>query len=129
MEKQNRELLEKVIQDRLTKALEDAESNPKAFEEAMKAIEKQNDIDKNKHVVELDKEKIKLEESKNTQEVKKHKRDILIKCVELGAVAVVIPLIDAGFKRAFAETICNFEKDYTFTTTAGRGLSSLFRWK
>jgi hypothetical protein len=161
MEKTNRELLEEVIKDRLTKSLDNAESNTEAFEEAMKAIAKQNDIDKHIHELEkhvcdvekfnyevemnklkhehevlmdkirngLDKEKLEHEKDKSTLESKKNKRDMVMKIVEIGAIVVAAPLIEAGCKKAFAEILCNFEKDYTFTTTAGRSLSSLFRFK
>lgn len=153
MEKTNRELLEQVIEDRLTKSLDDA-NNTDAFEEAMKAIAKQNDIDKHIHELEkhsinvekfehevfmdkmkhdhevmLEKLRHELDAQKLKQETKKDKRDTIMKVVEIGAIVVAAPLIEAGCRKAFAELLCNFEKDYTFTTTAGRSLSSLFRFK
>lgn len=104
MKKNNRELLEQVIEDRLNKCLENTDDNDISFEEAMQAIEKQTELDK----------------------IKKEK---IVKFVEIGALVVAAPLIEAGCKKAFAKMICTFEQDYTFTTTAGRALSSLFRFK
>ena len=39
------------------------------------------------------------------------------------------PFIESACKRGYARMLCEFEKDYTFTTTAGRQLSGLFRFK
>lgn len=105
MNKENKKLLAEVINDRLTKSLGDnPEEASAAFEEAMKAIDRQNDIDKDK------KEKI-------------------IKVLEIGTVVVVAPLIEAACKKGFAHMICEFEKDYNFTTMAGKSLSTLFKFK
>lgn len=104
MKKNNKALLEQVIEQRLTEVLENPNTDTEAFEEAMKAIDKQIELDK----------------------VKKEK---LMKCVEIGAVVIAAPLLEAGCRKAFAKMICSFEKDYTFTTTAGRSLSSLFKFK
>ena len=69
MNKENKKLLAEVINDRLTKSLgENQEEASAAFEEAMQAIDRQNDIDKDT------KEKI-------------------IKVLEIGTVVVVAPLI------------------------------------
>ena len=51
--------------------------------------------------------------------------------IGIGTIAGTIIAPVAGFytKKAFAKMICTFEKDYTFTTSAGRSLGSLFRFK
>lgn len=41
----------------------------------------------------------------------------------------ITPVIDYGVKKVFAKMLCEFEKDYTFTTTAGKTLSSIFKFK
>lgn len=105
MNKDNKKLLEEVINNRLNKSLgEDTDEAKAAFEEAMQAIDRQAELDKGKN------EKI-------------------MKLVEIGAAIVVAPLIEAGCKKAFARMICEFEKDYSFTTTAGKTLSALFKFK
>lgn len=105
MKKENKALLDEVIKDRLEKSLdEDAENREEAFREAMDAIDRQNELDKNN-------------------------KDRIVKIVEIGAAIVAVPLIEAGTKKAFAKLICEFEKDYTFTTSAGKTLANLFRFK
>lgn len=105
MKKENKALLDEVIKDRLEKSLdEDAENREEAFREAMDAIDRQNELDKNN-------------------------KDRIVKIVEIGAAIVAVPLIEAGCKKAFAKLICEFEKDYTFTTSAGKTLANLFRFK
>ena len=105
MNKENKKLLAEVINDRLTKSLgENPEESSAAFEEAMQAIDRQNEMDKDK------KEKI-------------------LKVLEIGTAFVAAPLIEAACKKGFARMICEFEKDYNFTTMAGKSLSSLFKFK
>ena len=105
MNKENKKLLAEVINDRLTKSLgENPEESSAAFEEAMQAIDRQNEIDKDK------KEKI-------------------LKALEIGTAVVAAPLIEAACKKGFARMICEFEKDYNFTTMAGKSLSSLFKFR
>lgn len=105
MKKDNKKLLEEVINDRLTKSLGD---NPDeatvAFEEAMQAIDRQNELDKDK-------------------------KDKMVKVVEIGMVVVAAPLIEAACKKGFARMICEFEEDHIFTTMAGKSLSALFKFR
>lgn len=104
MKKQNKELLEKLINNRLQESLKDDGRDSESFEEAMKAIDK-------------------------SIELEKQSKDRLVKYIEIGAFVLAAPLIDAGCKKAFAKMICDFEVDYNFTTTAGKSLSSLFKFK
>ena len=207
MKKDNRELLENLIEQRLKKAIEECgDENSKAFEEAMKAIDRQLEIDKKelemksvelklehekeltatknqyeiereeskqqfefdilakRHEYELEKEAIKsdlderredknrkfqmeLEESKQEFEMNKvevmHENELekakleakqaklntAIKAVEIVAAVAIAPLIDFRCKETFAHMLCEFEKDYNFTTMAGRSLSALFKFK
>ena len=98
--------MEEVTEDRLETALtsEDEEKKKEAFKEAMEAVSKQTDIS-------------------NAW------KDRIIRCAEIGATILLVPTIDYFFKKKFSERICNFEKDYTFTTTAGKSLGGLFRFK
>lgn len=106
MKNENKKLLDQVINTKLEETLssEDPEESEKSFEEAMKAISIQNDVARSK-------------------------KDRIIKCIEIGAGIVLVPTVEFLFRRAFAKDICEFEKEYTWTTSAGRGLSSLFRFK
>lgn len=104
MNEKNKALLELVIKDRLEKSLKNDEESAEYFDQAMEAIDR-------------------------SVELEKQKKDKIVKCLEIGALVIAAPLIEAGCRKAFAEMICNFEKDYTFTTSAGRSLTSLFRFK
>ena len=177
MNNENTVLLNEVINDRLEVAYKldssDDDYNRQPLEDALKAIDKMNSIDKNeldlekikleieaKNKVEMEKinlerERIKLEnETKNKVEMEKIRIegekiklerekncdviniendklviDSLLKVLEIGVALVAVPMIDNKFKTRFAEMICSFEKDYNFTTTAGRSLSSLFKFR
>lgn len=98
-------LLQEVINDRLNRSLsDDSEEAKVAFNEAMEAIDRQQTLDKDK-------------------------KDAIIKAVEIGAAVLLAPLVEAGCKKAFAHMLCEFEKDYNFTTMAGKSLSGLFKFR
>ena len=206
MKKDNRDLLESLIQNRLEEALKNEDENSKAFEEAMKAIDRQLEIDKReadmqkeelklkhdkekeesrqqfeiereeskqhfevdiqtkRHEFDLEKEEVKSnldsirddknrafqmqveemrqefelhrdelnyyrEKEKAELDAKKARNEMLIKGIEIAAAVIVTPLIDMRCKTTFAHMLCEFEKDYNFTTMAGRSLSGLFKFK
>lgn len=206
MKKDNRDLLESLIQNRLEEALKNEDENSKAFEEAMKAIDRQLEIDKReadmqkeelklkhdkekeesrqqfeiereeskqhfevdiqtkRHEFDLEKEEVKSnldsirddknrnfqvqleemrqefelhrdelnyyrEKEKAELEAKKARNEMLIKGVEIAAAVIVAPLIDTRCKTVFAQMLCEFEKDYNFTTMAGKSLSGLFKFR
>ena len=206
MKKDNRDLLESLIQNRLEEALKNEDENSKAFEEAMKAIDRQLEIDKReadmqkeelklkhdkekeesrqqfeiereeskqhfevdiqtkRHEFDLEKEEVKSnldsgrdamnrsfqmelekmkqefelhrdelnyyrEKEKAELEAKKARNEMLIKGIEIAAAVIVTPLIDMRCKTTFAHMLCEFEKDYNFTTMAGRSLSGLFKFR
>lgn len=104
MKKENKKLLEDVIKDRLTKSLGDSDEASEAFREAMEAIDRQNTLDKDN-------------------------KDRMVKFVEIGTAVVLAPLIEAGCKKAFAHMICEFERNDSFTTMAGKSLSGLFKFR
>ena len=105
MKKENKNLLEDVIKDRLTKSLgNDPDEASEAFKEAMEAIDRQNTLDKDS-------------------------KDRIVKFVEIGTAVVIAPLIETGCKKAFAHMICEFEKNDSFATMAGKSLSGLFKFK
>ena len=104
MKKENKKLLEDVIKDRLTKSLDDSDEASEAFKEAMEAIDRQNTLDKDS-------------------------KDRIVKFVEIGTAVVLAPLIEVGCKKAFAHMICEFERNDSFTTMAGKSLSGLFKFR
>lgn len=206
MKKENRDLLESLIEGTLKEAMGNTDDNYKALEAAMKLIDRQLELDKQeleieklkmtqehdnnrdekKHQYELENEtnrqehelnaaelrqqfellmqdnknnaeserqaeaqdhefnlevirqKYRLKEANITKKIEEAKiklendqaaKDRLIKCGEIALAVIVTPMIEAGCKKAFAKMICDFEKDYNFTTMAGRSLSSIFKFK
>lgn len=116
-------LMDRVAEDRLESALNlTGEERHEAFKEGMEAITKRNEL-----------LKMKQEEERALREEENKKHDVFIdRCIQVGTFAaglIVAPLIDGAVKKGFAKMLCEFEKDYTFTTSAGRSLSSLFRFK
>lgn len=106
--------------------------------------DKKNEVQNKKNELEIeakkqaDNEKLKLEKEKlsldskksvmnNNLEQDKLRTQRILKAVELTAAVILTPMIDNKFRTKFAKLICNFEKDYNFTTTAGRSLSKLFK--
>lgn len=206
MKKENRDLLESLIEGTLKGAMGNTDDNYKALEAAMKLIDRQLELDKQeleieklkmaqehdknrdemKHQYELEnetnrqehelnaaelrqqfellmqdnknnaeserqadaqdhefnleviKQKFKMKELNVNKKIEEAKmklendqaaKDRLIKCGEIALAVIVTPMIEAGCKKAFAKMICDFEKDYNFTTMAGRSLSSIFKFK
>ena len=136
MNAENRELLEEVVKNRLEAALDsgvEPEEAKRLFDEAMKAVDRQIESDKldisySEHIEKLESEKEKdiRDDEFRREEAKKDK---LIRIGEFAAMLILAPVIETACKKVYAKLVCNFEKNYTFTTTAGRGLSSLFRFK
>lgn len=109
MNTENRELLEKVIKMKLEESLE--EGHEDSFEEAMAAIDRQIELDK-------------VDNDKKNEKVNK-----LIKGVEIGTAVLIVPIIEVACKQKYARMICEFEKNDIFTTTPGRALNGLFKFK
>lgn len=206
MKKENRELLESLIEGTLKEAMSNTDENYKALEAAMQLIDRQLELDKQeleieklkmaqehdmnrdekKHQYELEtdnnrkdneleaaelrqqfellmqdnknnaeserqadaqdhefnleviKQKFKMKELNVSKKIEDAKlklekdqaaKDRLIKCGEIALAVIVTPMIEAGCKKAFAKMICDFEKDYNFTTMAGKSLSTIFKFK
>ena len=136
MDNQNKQLLSEVIKKNLEYVLEnDANSDEgkASFKAAMDAVSKQIEIDKieTSHLEQT--EKMKMEEIRNLRE-EGSKRDEARKdrWTQIGIFAAGLiagPVIDVACKKGYAKLLCEFEKDYTFTTSAGRALSGLFKFK
>lgn len=121
----NKDQLDKVIDDRLESVLiyeEGSDEAKQAFKEAMKAIEVRNELEKIEYQKKSEIERI--EEAKRSE-----KKNTVLKVVEIAAVPVGLFVLDCVFKNHYMKKVCNFEKDYTFTTSAGKGLSSLFQFR
>jgi hypothetical protein len=122
MNENNRELLEKVIKERLEHSLESKAEDSQSFKEAMDAISKQ---------IEIDKIDASTQEHLRDEEFKK-KEAFMDRIVQVGIFVsglVVGPIIEKKVKLGYAKVLCEFEKDYTFTTSAGRALSGFFKFK
>ena len=145
------------LNELLTMRLDEAISNRTDFDdynnepylEAMKIAEVINNIDKQE--TELEKTKMDIKCRENSDDIKaKIERDRLnadvqnsciehdieksknnsqtaLRVLEIAAAVVVAPIVENKFRKGFAKMICEFEKDYNFTTTAGRSLSKLFK--
>lgn len=100
----NKELLEKVREDRLKKCLDEnlsQEEREKAFDEAMEATDRANETKKN-----------------------------IIKLVEVAAIPTLLALVNIAAKSRFATRCFNFDRTNTPTSTAGRSfLPSIFKFK
>lgn len=137
MEDKNRELLSRVIEERLERVLKsDAESdNAKSdFKEAMEAVDRQIELTKldASHEEQLKKQELEKEKQVREEELrmKEAKKDRWIRVAEIAAVSIVSPIIGYYTKRSFAKLICAYEKTDSFTMTAGKsGISSFFRFK
>lgn len=116
----------------------------KELENKLEIEDKKNEIQRIKNELEInakkevDKEKLRIESEKlrldNQKSVNNYnleqdklRTQRLLKVLEVTAAVVLTPMIDNKFRTKFAKLICNFEKDYNFTTTAGRSLSKLFK--
>lgn len=146
---ENIKLLEDVIKNRLEIAEDDVESeeSKRAFKEAMEAIDKMIQLEKlevskleveNKERLEREKlevskleaeNKERLEREKFEKSNKEQKKNDILRIVEVVAVPVGLFTLDCLFKRYYMRSVCNFEKDYTFTTTPGKSISGLFKFK
>ena len=140
--------LEDVVKDRLSDALNYSgeEEGTKAAKEAAELLKYYVELEKLEisegeadEKLRLEKEKFehekkvfeenkKLEEEKRALQLKEAKGLRVFKVLEI-AVPVALFIGDCAFKMHYAKKICNFEKDYTFTTSAGKGISSIFRFK
>ena len=70
-----------------------------------------------------------LEKQKYETNREENVKDRVIRIIEVAAVPTVLFIADCFFKRYYMRSVCNFEKDYTFTTTPGRAVSGLFKFK
>jgi hypothetical protein len=116
MDDKQKELLNKVIENRAELALDSslsADERKAAFTDAMSAYDRAN----------------KIEEIEASREQAKKNR--IIKWVEVGG-AILVPIIVLGIKEfcksKFGDKVMRFEKEDSFTSTPGKSsMSSYFR--
>lgn len=116
----NKSMLDEVIEDRLNVALDPSAGRVEreaALKEAMDAIDRRNET-----------LKIDISSSEQIEKKKNDKWGLVLKVAEIAGICLVAPVVTLICNNAYAKRICNFETDYTFTTTAGKGLSKLFRF-
>lgn len=135
MEDQNKILLTKVIENRLERALNGngGEEDKLAFKEAMEAVSKQIEFEKIELSHEEAAEKMKIEKEKNLRDEaaakEKDRNDRIVQIGIFTAGLIAGPAIEVITKTIYANKICKLEQFETFTTSAGRGISSWFRFK
>ena len=136
MDGQNKELLNKVLTDRLNKVLSkqtEAEEGKQAFKEAMDASSRLIEIEKIEVSHQETVKQMEAEEKRDlrneTVKISEAQKDRIVQVGIFVAGMVVSPLIERWVKMGYAKILCEFEKDYTFTTAAGKSLSGLFRFK
>ena len=149
MNEKNRKLLEKVIEKKLdeSSSASSLEERDKAFRDALSAIDRSNESLKLENSkteleskIELEKEKLEFEKeckkiehkfkvTDNDFREKEHKKNFIIRTIEVAVVPVGLCIINIISRNRFAKKICLFEKDYTFTTTPGRSLKDVFKFK
>ena len=150
------ELLTMRLDEALSNRTDFEDYNNEPYLEAMKIAEVINNIDKQETELEKTKMdircrensddiKAKIERDRLTIERDRLNADVQNSCIEhnieksknnsqtalrvleIAAAVVVAPIVEHKFRKGFAKMICEFEKDYNFTTTAGRSLSKLFK--
>lgn len=86
-------------------------------------------IEKERLTIERDRLNADVQNSciENNIERSKNNSQTALRVLEIAAAVVVTPIVEHKFRKGFAKMICEFEKDYNFTTTAGRSLSKLFK--
>lgn len=112
---ENKKLLDEVIRNRLETALSstDSEEGNVAFRQAMDAIDRRNEVSKME---------VSAEEQAKKQVAAKRDTYITwgIRILEITAGVVAMPIIKHCMGRRDMKDLCMFEKDYTFTTSAGK---------
>lgn len=92
----------------------------------------EQELEKKQKQLEQEAKKLELaeEELRKKQELAKQEAKIgwIIRIVEIVGGTVVVSWLNYRHNMKLAERLCNFEKDYTFTTSAGRSLSRCFKF-
>lgn len=136
MDEKSKALLAKVAEDRLERALQtgkDEVERKHAFNEAMAVMDKQIELERlevthREHIEkQRNEEKWNRREDAFKREEAKKARNVQIAMFVAGLI--VTPTIDVLRKTFFANHVAKLEEFDTFTSQAGKGISSWFRWK
>ena len=109
------------------------DAGDKAFEQgitAFKAYVEMAKID-DAHNEEIDRRELEREKQLREEELKREtaKKDRWMKGIEIGLVVVAAPIIGMVCNKNLAKFICKAEQFETFTSTAGRSLGKMFKFK
>lgn len=107
MKRRNEEILNDLIEFKLLKELKNEKQHGKSTDD-------------------FDKLLLAIDRATKLKDLNEQQRSKLLTLITGVAIA---PVIDYGVKKVFVKMLCEFEKDYTFTTTAGKTLSSIFKFK
>ena len=123
MERETKELLEEVAVDRLSKSLVNGDKeNDKSFEEAMKVMDKQIELEK----IEAEKEARLAEDEFRKKEASNNRK---VQIATFAAGLVIAPVVDLVCKKSLTKFIGTIEQMEYFTSSAGKSISSWFRFK
>lgn len=119
-----KEVLDGVI-EKLEKVVKESDVTSDEYKVASRQL-----MELTKQRIEVEKiENSKLEQTNKDVSSKKNKKiEVILKIAEIG-VPILVVCLNWAQTRSYARMICDFEKDYTFTTSAGKGISGLFRLK
>lgn len=124
MNELNKELLDEVIKDRLETTLNsdaDTEKAKSAFREAMEAVDRQTELTK------LDAAQEELSKKQKQAKIETA-LNVGVKVLEIGVLLIAVPVMNYCFNMRYAKELCHFEKDYTFSTQAGKATSKFFKF-
>ena len=135
MNDKNKQLLDEVIEKRLEQALEsdaNAEDNI-AFKQAMEAVDRQikiSELEANR-LLEVSKFEAACVEQNHKIETSQSeaKWNKIFRVAEILVVPMAMVGVQYVCNMRYAKVLCNFEKDYTFTTSAGRATSKFFNFR
>lgn len=136
-EKDLKELLAEVAADRLQYALEckpdDEDYDDQAFDEGITAVKAYTELMKadDAHSEELGRQELEEKKQESDKEFKMSEstKEKIMKGIELGCVVVITPVIGYLSNKGLAKFLCKAEQFETFTTTAGRSLGKMFKFK
>jgi hypothetical protein len=121
---ETKELIDEVLKVNLKQSLEDSnlERAERALDNAILLIDKKIEINK-----------VELEVEKANSSTKSDKKNRVLKVLEVVAVPVAIVVINHVFdyrtKVSCIDMISKYERSDTYTSTPGRSLSQLFKWR
>lgn len=131
MKKRIMELIDEAIINRLEEVQhsdEESEHDKNALKETKDLMNMRIELEKLEvsHQEQLKKMEIEKERSLCEEEVKveEAKKDRWVQIGICAAGVVLTPIIAFVIDRSNMKALCNFEKDYTFTTSFGRGFAS-----